>query len=116
MVTNALIFHSRVFPKLISPPDSLAASHRFSAHTFHVISPGSVTEESSNVMVNHQPAKIGVHRYYGSGDMFLNCHVISLDHKIEKSYDFIDRSTSRYMTTLPILVTLSAVVQEIQWS
>ena len=46
MVTNALIFHSRLFPKAISPPESLGAAHRFSAHIFHR---RILTKESFNI-------------------------------------------------------------------
>ena len=53
-------------------------------------------------MVSHQPAKIDARRHYGSGDMFLSCHTISLDHMIQELHDFISRSTSRHMPTCQV--------------
>ena len=43
-------------------------------------------------MVSHDPVKFGGQRHCGSGDMFLNYHVILQDHVIEELSDLIDRS------------------------
>ena len=45
---------------------------------------------------SHHPAKFGVHRHCGSGDItILVCHVILQDHMIKESCDFRGRSPSR---------------------
>ena len=46
-------------------------------------------------MKSHQLEHFGSHRHCGSGDiMILSCHVISQDHVIEGSYNFMRRSPS----------------------
>ena len=41
-------------------------------------------------MVSHHPTKFHGHRHCGSGDkMVLVCHVISQDHVIKGSFDFM---------------------------
>ena len=47
-------------------------------------------------MASHQLAKFGGHRHYVSGDiMILGSHVISQDHRIKGSCDFMGRGPSR---------------------
>ena len=49
-------------------------------------------------MVCHHHAKCGGHRYFSSRDvMVLVCHVISKNHLIKVSCDFMDGSASRLM-------------------
>ena len=46
--------------------------------------------------------------------MVLVCHVILQDHVIKGSCDFMGYIPSRYVITLPILVTISIVIAEIK--
>ena len=67
-------------------------------------------------MVSYHPAKFGGNRHSHSGDiMVLACHMISQDHLIKASCDFISRSPSRQVIVLPSLVVISTVVEEIKW-
>ena len=46
--------------------------------------------------MSHHPAKFSGHRHSGGGDvMVLVCHVISQDHLIKKSSDFMGRTPTR---------------------
>ena len=64
--------------------------------------------------VGHHAAKFCDHRHSGSEDtMVLLCHVISKNHKIKRSCDFLGRIPSRIVSTLPSLVTISTVKVEI---
>ena len=47
-------------------------------------------------MVNHISAKFGGDRHHNSGDiMLLVCHLVSHDHVIKESCEFVGRSPSR---------------------
>ena len=46
-------------------------------------------------MVSYHPAKFGGHKHCGSGDMFLNCHVILQECVTQEPCDFLDRSPLR---------------------
>ena len=68
---------------------------------FYVISQNHVTKEWSKhygwklLMVTHQFAKLGGYRNCGTGDiMTLGCHMISQDHVMKGSCDFMGRSPS----------------------
>ena len=64
--------------------------------------------------VSYHPANFGGHRQCGSGDiMVLVCHVISQDHLINGSYDFVGRSTSKQVTTLQNLAAIVTLVVEL---
>ena len=65
-------------------------------------------------MASHQFAKFGGHRHCDSENiMILGYHVISQDHIIKGSCDFIGRNPSRYVMILPSLVAIGTVVVEI---
>ena len=65
-------------------------------------------------MVSHQPSKFGLHRRCDSGGMMvLVCHVISLNHMIEKSCDFMGGSRLRQVIILSSLMFIGTVVVEI---
>ena len=61
--------------------------------------PAALRQES--VRVSYYLAKFGGHRYSGSGDMVLVCHVISKNHVPKGSRNFMDGSPSWYTTILP---------------
>ena len=62
-------------------------------------------------MVYNHPVKFGDHRYSGSRDIiFLVCHITLKNHVIKGSFDYIGRSTSRYVTNLPSMVEIGSVV------
>ena len=64
--------------------------------------------------VSYHPANFGGHRQCGSGDiMVLVCHVISQDHLINGSSDFVRRSTSKQVTTLQNLVAIVTLAVEL---
>ena len=46
------------------------------------------------------------HRHFNSGDMTFVCHVISQDHKIKGSYDFI---FSNHLSQITILLSFAAI-------
>ena len=70
--------------------------------------------KSCSGMVSYNPAKFGGHRHSGSGDvMFLVCCMVLKDHMIIWSCDSTGQSHSWYVTTLPRLVAIGAVVVEI---
>ena len=53
-------------------------------------------DQSDKRLYGYDPTKFGDHRPYGSGDIIvLVCHVISIDHVIKDSFDFMGRSPSR---------------------
>ena len=65
-------------------------------------------------MVSYNPAKFGGHRHSGSGDvMFLVCCMVLKDDVIIWSCDSMGQSHSWYVTTLPCLVAIGAMVVEI---
>ena len=65
-------------------------------------------------MASHQFAKFGGHRHCDSENiMILGYQVISQDHIIKGSCDFIGRNPSRYVMILPSLVAIGTVVVEI---
>ena len=65
-------------------------------------------------MASRQFAKFGGHRHCDSENiMILGYHVISQDHIIKGSCDFIGRNPSRYVMILPSLVAIGTVVVEI---
>ena len=65
-------------------------------------------------MASHQFAKFGGYRHCDSENiMILGYHVISQDHIIKGSCDFIGRNPSRYVMILPSLVAIGTVVVEI---
>ena len=56
---------------------------------------------------SHHSTKFGSYRHFGSGDIvILVCQVISEDHVIEGSCDFMSRSPSTKFTILPSLVDI----------
>ena len=57
-------------------------------------------------MVSHHPVKIGDNKHSGGEDKFLICHV-------KEQWDLISRSPSRYVTTLPSLMTIGTIVAEV---
>ena len=64
--------------------------------------------------VSYHPANFGGHRQCGSRDiMVLVCHVISQDHLINGSSDFVGRSTSKQVTTLQNLVAIVTLAVEL---
>ena len=65
-------------------------------------------------MASHQFAKFGGHRHCDSENiMILGYHVISQDHIIKGSCDFIGVCQLRYVMILPSLVAIGTVVVEI---
>ena len=59
----------------------------------------------------------GVHGSSANEDIInLICHVASYDLFIEVSYEFMGRSSLRYVTILMTLVTISIVIVEIIFS
>ena len=52
--------------------------------------------------------------YYGNGNMVLICHVISQDHLIKGSCNFM-RSPSRWTRILPSLVTMATLMVELRF-
>ena len=65
-------------------------------------------------MVSDHPDKFDDQRHHGSGDiMFLVSHLISQDHAIQGSCDFILGSPSLLVTNLPNLVAMDNMVVEI---
>ena len=64
--------------------------------------------------ISHHFNKFHGHRYCNSGDIIvLACHVISHDHAIRESCDFIGSGPSRWATILPTLVVKDTLVVEI---
>ena len=67
-----------------------------------------------SLKVSHYPAKFCGHRRIGIGDiMVFVCHVISNDHVIRGSSNFMGRSLSRKVFVFPSLVTIGTVIVEI---
>ena len=68
--------------------------------------------------VGYHPAKSVSHRHSDNWDIVvLVCHVVSQDHVIKGSCDFIGRSPSRYhVTTLPSLMAIGTLIVEIVFS
>ena len=65
-------------------------------------------------MVSHYLAIFDDHWSSAGGDIkYLTCHVTFQNHVVEGSSNFISESSSRYITTLPSLVTLAIIVVEI---
>ena len=68
---------------------------------------------SEPLKVSHHPTKCGGHGYCGSGDIkVLVCQVISQDHLMKLSCDFMDRSPSRQVTILQSLMAIATVVED----
>ena len=64
--------------------------------------------------VSYHLAKFGGHSHSGNGDiLFLVSHLISQDHAIQGSCDFILGSPSLLVTNLPNLVAMDNMVVEI---
>ena len=56
----------------------------------------------------------GGHSNCGNGDKtYLICHATMEDYMIKESCDFMEGSSSLYVTTLPNMVTIDIVVVEI---
>ena len=65
-------------------------------------------------MVTYHPAKFGGHKHGGCVDIMIwVCQVMSQDHVIKGSYDFVDMSPSRLVTILPSLMAIGTLVVEI---
>ena len=64
-------------------------------------------------MVSPTPAKFGGRRHCGGGDMFSVYHVMSKDHVIHRSCDFMGGTPSWQVKSLPNLVVLGILVVEI---
>ena len=66
-------------------------------------------------MVYHHSAKFGSHRCCNSRDiMFLVCHLISQDHMIKGSSDFIGRGPLRQAISLASFAAIGTLVGDIQ--
>ena len=64
--------------------------------------------------VSYHPATFGSYRQSGVGDvMVFVCHVTLQDNVIKALYDFMVRSSSRYVTILLNLAIIDPVVGEI---
>ena len=64
--------------------------------------------------VSHRPVRFGGHWHCGGGEIIvLVCHVIFQDQEIKAFCDFMDESSSCYVTNLPSFLTISIVVEEI---
>ena len=62
--------------------------------------------------VNYHLFKFGGHRHCGIENILV-CHVISHNHMIKESCDFISKSSSRLFTILLSLLAIDTVVVEI---
>ena len=62
---------------------------------------------------SHHHAKFCAHRHYDSEDMFLVCYVISQNHVIMLSFDFIGKMQSKQVTILSSFVAIDIVVVKI---
>ena len=63
------------------------------------------------LQLSHHPTTFHGHKRCGSGEvMVLACHVISQDHIIRRSCDFIASNLSRWATILPGLVVIATLV------
>ena len=72
------------------------------------------TYGQESIKANYHLVKFGGHRYCDSeGKNVLVCDVISYDHVIKGSFDFIGKSPSRKLAILLSLVAKDAVVVKI---
>ena len=60
------------------------------------------------------PWKFSGHKFCGRGDTFVIYHVISRDHMIRGSYDLSDESMSPLVTSLPNLLLIVVVEEDIE--
>ena len=65
-------------------------------------------------MVSYHPAKFGGYRHCTSGDrIILVYHMISHDHMIKESWDFMSKSPSLYITILPSFVAIDNLSRDV---
>ena len=80
----------------------------------HVTSCGTAFKMLFDFKVTLHLVKFNGHKPCSSRDkMYLICHRTLKVHMIKKSFDFVERSSSFYITTKPYLIGIVTVVVEI---